>query len=81
MAAASDSLTGGYLFTTILCVIFLIVFVSVKNYEMKYAFISSSFITFVLAGILWGVGLVGENSVIVCLVLLLVSLAVNIISD
>ena len=81
LSIAANSLVDGWLFIFSLVLVFVIVFVSTKSYEMKYSLLTSSFITFVLSGVLFGTGLVGERVVIVTLIVLLFSIVVNMITD
>lgn len=81
LAIASNQLVGGWMFTLIVLLIYVISFIALKRYETKYAMLTAGFVTFVLSVSLWGAGVVGDGTVIVVLVIFLLSLAFSAFSD
>lgn len=81
MAVASNYLVDGWLATLVLVMIFGISFLALKNYAMGQALLTSSFVTFLLAASMWGVGFMGERGVVISFVLLLFAIGINAIID
>lgn len=75
LSVASNDLTGGLFFVLVVALIFVISFVSMKRFPAGSAFVSASFITFVLSTVLWVVGLVPVYVLVVVFVLLLLSVS------
>lgn len=80
MAVEANTLTGGKFGPVVLLLTYAVAFVSLKNYSSVDAFLASSFITAVLAGFLWVVGLVSEIVLLMVFTLFLVSLLVHFIN-
>lgn len=76
-AVGVNNLTSGYFFVIVVVMIGLISFISMKNYDSSVAFMSASFITFILTAFLWTLGLVNEAWLLGVFVLFLVSLFLN----
>jgi hypothetical protein len=81
MSIASNQLVDGWLFVFAIMMVFTITFVSLKGYELRQALLTSSFVTFILAASLWGVGILGERSLVVSFVVLVASVIVYSLGD
>lgn len=76
IAIAVDQMSG-YLFTTVLGMILVISFVSLKAFPAKDAFLSSSFITAILAGMLFISGLITEGTLLIYFLLFIVGVLIH----
>jgi len=76
-AVASNDLSSGIFFIVILCFVFVIAFVNMKNYNSKDAFLASGFITVLLATVLFTVGLISSKVLLVFFVIFLISLGLS----
>lgn len=81
VSTASNSLVSGYLFVFVIALIFVITFVALKNNATDKAFLTASFVTFILTAALWGAEIVGDRALIITFVLLLIGFAINIIAE
>lgn len=81
LAVATNELTGGYYMLIILSLVWIISFITLKNYDTKSAFVTSSFVTFVLGGVLFVAGLVSETVIVVFFVLFLLSVGIMFFTD
>lgn len=81
LTVAANQLVDGWLATLIILMIVGITFVAMKNFETKHALLTSSFISFVLTGSLWGAGVASERALVIAFVFLLFSLIFSVISD
>lgn len=79
LAVAADGLAGNRLFTVFLALILIITFVAMNRFPAGKAFISSTFITFLLAAVLWVSDLVSETTIIVFFILFVGSIAVQVV--
>ena len=77
---AVNNIVGTMLFSFSLVLIWIIVFAQLKNYESIDAAVTASFIVFVLAAILFSVGLVVSSIAVTCFVVLLVSMGFKMMS-
>lgn len=77
IAVATNGLSGGLFFVIVLGLVFLISFVSMKNYPAKDAFLSSSFLSLVAGAVLWAVELLPEQYLLGFFVLFIISLVVH----
>lgn len=73
---ATNQLVGGLFFPVMLLLIFLVSTLAMKQYGNS-GFLASSFITFVMAGFLWAVGLITEPVLLISFVLLIVAVFLN----
>lgn len=69
--------SGGVLFTLILLVLFIVTFVALKNYHTSVVFITSSFITTIIAVLFYFAGLISWTILIIPIVLLFGSIVVK----
>ena len=74
MAQASNNLVDGWLFIMIAVLIFVIAFTVVPVATARERLAGASFISFVLNVILWGVGLLSEQVIVVSFVVLLIAI-------
>lgn len=73
VAVAVDQISGGLFFNVILFAILIIMFVRLSVFGAQQAFMTSSFVTFILASILWAVGVLAEGTLIISFVLMIVA--------
>lgn len=81
VSTASNALVSGWLFVFVIALIFVITFIALKNNATDKAFLTASFVTFILTAALWGAGVVGDRALVVTFVLLLIGFAINIIAE
>jgi hypothetical protein len=81
VAIAANDLVDGWLFVFIAVMILIVSFMAMKNYGTKEALLSSSFISFLLIGVLRMVELVSDGVLLGFFVVFLFALAGAIITD
>lgn len=59
VATATNDATGGYLFGLVLLLIFVVFFIVFKNFDTKAVMVGDSFITTLIAALMWGANLIG----------------------
>ena len=72
-----NQLTGGLFGTIILFILWFVIFMQLKNYSTKPALLAASFITGIVALILWLLGVVNQYVLIVCVVITAISFVLN----
>ena len=60
----ANTITGSMFGVSIVLMTFIISFISMMRFQMEHALLSSMFITFVIATLLWAAGLVASQFVI-----------------
>jgi predicted cation transporter len=73
----SNQLTGGMFGTVILVVLWVMVFMQLKNYSSKAAALAASFITTLVAVMLFLMSMISSQVLVVCVVLTAISFAIN----
>jgi len=80
LATGANQLSGGTLAISSLLLIFIISFLGAKTYDTEVALIISSFVTSIIAILLFIIGWIGVEILVVPLVLLVGSIFMNIIN-
>lgn len=70
---AVNGLVHGTFFIAMLVVLYIIMLTRLMQYGGKQAFLTSSFVVFILSSVLWAVALVGEPVLVVTFTLFIIS--------
>lgn len=81
VSVATNDLVGGLLFPFISFLVLIVAFVTLKQYNNDQALLAASFISTLLAGMLFIVGLVSEGVLLIHFVLLIVAVLVAYFSN
>ena len=73
LSTAVNTAVGGMFFPVMLGILYVVLIMNTMQYGGTNSFFTSSFVVFVLAGMLWGVGLLAETYLIISFALFVVS--------
>lgn len=76
-----NTLTGGLYGAFFVSAVFLICFIVMKNYDTKTVFLTASFITSIISGIMYFLKLISMSVLILPVILLFVSILIKVFSD
>jgi hypothetical protein len=73
----ANQLSNNIFGSVILLMLWFVIFIQLKNYSSKPAMLAASFITSIVAILLFVIGMVGQPVLIICIVITAISFVIN----